>query len=148
MQNGFLLPSPTQDLYFHHVSVGDTLSGIIQSYYPDQTIRMQDKIKQVLIDNPGIKNPDIIQPSQLIVLRTASSSMCLAPIELNESNKVKHLWSTMNPETQKAIKKTSPLYNGLTLGLAGGGTGLFTLEKTLKSNMSFIKWYPGCVPAI
>jgi len=142
MQNGFLLPSPTQDLYFHHVSVGDTLSGIIQSYYPDQTIRMQDKIKQVLIDNPGIKNPDIIQPSQLIVLRTASSSMCLAPIELNESNKVKHLWSTMNPETQKAIKKTSPLYNGLTLGLAGGGTGLFTLEKTLKSNMSLLNGIP------
>jgi len=41
----------------------------------------------------------------------------------------------MSPNNQKAIKDTAPIYNGLTLGLAGGGTALFTLEKTLKSNM-------------
>ena len=142
MQNGFSLPSPTQDLYFHHVAPGDTLSGIINSYYPDQANRMQDMIKQVLLDNPNIKNPDVIKPGQLVVLRTASTTMCLAPIELNETNKVKHLWATMNPETQKAIKETAPLFNGLSLGLAGGGTALFTLEKTLKSNMSLLKGVP------
>ena len=142
MQNGFSLPSPTQDLYFHHVAPGDTLSGIINSYYPGQANRMQDQIKQVLIDNPSIKNPDVIKPGQLVVLRTASTTMCLAPIELNETNKVKHLWDIMNPETQKAIKETAPIYNGLGLGLAGGGTGLFTLEKTLKTNMSLLKGIP------
>lgn len=46
MENGFLLPNQSQDLYFHHVTPGDTLSGIINSYYPDQANRMQDKIKQ------------------------------------------------------------------------------------------------------
>ena len=142
MQNGFSLPSPTQDLYFHHVAPGDTLSGIINSYYPGQANRVQDQIKQVLIDNPSIKNPDVIKPGQLVVLRTASTTMCLAPIELNETNKVKHLWDIMNPETQKAIKETAPIYNGLSLGLAGGGTGLFTLEKTLKSNMSLLRGIP------
>lgn len=142
MQNGFSLPSPTQDLYFHHVAPGDTLSGIINSYYPGQANRMQDQIKQVLIDNPGIKNPDVIKPGQLVVLRTASTTMCLAPIELNETNKVKHLWDIMNPETQKAIKETAPIYNGLSLGLAGGGTALFTLEKTLRSNMSLLNGIP------
>ena len=142
MQNGFSLPSPTQDLYFHHVAPGDTLSGIINSYYPGQANRMQDQIKQVLIDNPSIKNPDVIKPGQLVVLRTSSTTMCLAPIELNETNKVKHLWDIMNPKTQKAIKETAPIYNGLGLGLAGGGTGLFTLEKTLKSNMSLLNGIP------
>ena len=142
MQNGFSLPSLTQDLYFHHVVPGDTLSGIVNTYYPGNTNRMKSQIEQILIDNPTIKNPDIIRPGQLIVLRTASSNMCLAPIEPNETNKVKHLWTLMNPETQKAIKETAPIYNGLTLGLAGGGTALFTLEKTLKSNMSFLNGIP------
>lgn len=142
MENGFLLPNQSQDLYFHHVASGDTLSGIINTYYPSQADRIQDQIKQVLIDNPSIKNPDVIKPGQLVVLRTASTSMCLAPIDLNESNKVKHLWGLINPETQKAIKETAPLYNGLSLGLAGGGTGLFTLEKTLKSNMSLLNGIP------
>lgn len=103
---------------------------------------MQDKIKQILIDNPSIKNPDVIKPGQLVVLRTASSTMCLAPIDLNETNKVKHLWSVMSPQTQKAIKETAPIYNGLSLGLAGGGTALFTLEKTLKSNMALLNGIP------
>jgi len=62
MQNGFSLPSPTQDLYFHHVSPGDTLSGIINTYYPGNINRMKLQIEQVLIDNPSIKNPDIIKP--------------------------------------------------------------------------------------
>jgi len=142
MQNGFSLPSPTQDLYFHHVSPGDTLSGIINTYYPGNINRMDSQIKQVMIDNPGIKNANLIKPGQLIVLRTASTTMCLGPIEPNEVSKVKHLWTLMSPETQKAIKQTAPVYNGLTLGLAGGGTALFTLEKTLKSNMSFLTGIP------
>lgn len=142
MEKGFLLPNQSQDLYFHHVDSGDTLSGIISSYYPGQANRMQDKIKQVLIDNPSIKNPDVIKPGQLVVLRTASTSMCLAPIDLNETNKVKHLWGIMSPQTQKAIKKSAPIYNGLSLGLAGGGTALFTLEKTLKSNMALLNGIP------
>jgi len=142
MQNGFSLPSPTQDLYFHHVSSGETLSGIVKLYYPGNVVGMKDKLDQVLIDNPNIKDPNKIKPGQLIVFRTASNNMCLAPIELNETNKVKHLWETMNPEHQKAIKKTAPLYNGLSLGLAGGGSALFTLEKTLKSNMSLLNGIP------
>ena len=142
MQKGFSLPSPTQDLYFHHVQPGETLSGIINGYYPGNAKMIQTQIKQALIDNPTIKNPDVIKPGQLIVFRTASTTMCLTPIELSETNKVKHFWETINPETQKAIKETAPLYNGLTLGLAGGGIGLFTLEKTLLSNMSLLRGIP------
>ena len=88
MQNGFSLSSRTQDLYFHHVIPGDTLSGIINLYYSDNSNRMKSRIDQVLIDNPSIKNPNIIKPGQLIVLRTASSNMCLAPIEPLETAKV------------------------------------------------------------
>lgn len=86
MKSGFLLPSRTQDLYFHHVQTGDTLSGIINSYYPGNMNRVQSHIQQVLIDNPGIKNQDVIKPGQLIVLRTAVANMCLTPIDLKETN--------------------------------------------------------------
>ncbi len=142
MSKGFTLPTQAQDLYFHHVVPGDTLSGVIKAYYPGNTNRMKQYIEQVMLDNPEIKDPDRIKPGQLIVLRTVPSNMCLAPIEPIETPKVKHLWSLMGPDTQKAIKETAPIYNGLTLGLAGGGTALFTLEKTLKSNMSFLNGIP------
>lgn len=142
MSNGFTLPTQAQDLYFHQVVPGDTLSAVINTYYPGNINRMKQYIEQVMLDNSEIKNPDKIRPGQLIVLRTVSSNMCLAPIEPVETRKVKHLWSLMNSDNQKAIKETAPIYNGLTLGLAGGGTALFTLEKTLKSNMSFLNGIP------
>lgn len=142
MSKGFSLPTQSQDLYFHHVVPGDTLSGIINNYYPGNINRMKQYIEQAMRDNPEIKNPNQIKPGQLIVLRTAPSNMCLAPIEPAETRKVKHLWSLLNPDSQKAIKDTAPIYNGLSLGLAGGGTALFTLEKTLKSNMSFLNGIP------
>lgn len=104
--------------------------------------KMQAYIQQVLIDNPGIKNPEVIKPGQLIVLRTASTNMCLTPIDLKETNQVKLLWQTMDLNTQKAIKETSPIFNGLSLGLAGGGTALFTLNNTLASNMSLLNGIP------
>ncbi len=142
MPKGFSLPSQSQDIYFHHVVSGDTLSGIINIYYPGNINKMKSYIEQVMLDNPEVKNPDRIKPGQLLVIRTAPTNMCFAPIEPRETSKVKNLWSLMNHETQKAIKETSPIYNGLTLGLAGGGTALFTLEKTLKSNMSFLSGIP------
>ena len=142
MSKGFTLPTQAQDLYFHHVVPGDTLSGVINTYYPGNINRMKQYVEQAMLDNPEIKHPDKIKPGQLIVLRTVPSNMCLAPIEPVETRKVKHLWSLMNPDNQKAIKETAAIYNGLTLGLAGGGTSLFTLEKTLKSNMSFLNGIP------
>lgn len=142
MSKGFALPGQSQDIYFHHVVPGDTLSGIISSYYPGNINKIKSYIEQVMLDNPDVKNPDQIKPGQLLVLRTAPSNMCLAPIEPRETKQVKNLWSLMGPEKQKAIKDTSAIYNGFSLGLAGGGASLFTLEKTLKSNMSFLNGIP------
>jgi len=142
MPNGFILPSNTQDLYFHHVQAGDTLSGIINRYFPGNAKHLDNHIKQALIDNPIIKNPDQIQPGQLITLRTTAPNMCLTPIEPQETSQIKRLWQTMDINTQKAIKETSPIYNQLSLGLAGGGTALFTLNTTLTSNMSLLNGIP------
>lgn len=66
----------------------------------------------------------------------------MPPIGLSQTSQVKQLWQTMDINTQKAIKETSPIYNGLSLGLAGGGTAMFTLEKTLASNMSLLNGIP------
>jgi hypothetical protein len=48
----------------------------------------------------------------------------------------------MDIASQKAMKETSPIYNRLSLGLAGGGTALFTLNTTLASNMSLLNGIP------
>jgi len=52
------------------------------------------------------------------------------------------LWQTMDINAQKLIKETSPIYNQLSLGLAGGGTTLFPLDATLASNMSLLNGIP------
>lgn len=142
MQNGFSLSTQAQDLYFHHVVPGDTLSGIINAYFPGNSKHIQMHIQQALVDNPEVNNPDIIKPGQLIVLRTAVPNLCLPPIEPQETQRVKTLWKTMDKKTQDAIKETSGIYNALTLGLAGGGTALFTLKNTLVSNMSVLNGIP------
>lgn len=142
MQNGFLLPSQNQDVFFHHVTSGDTLSKIISEYFPDNTQGMDLHIQQVLADNPEVSNADLIKPGQLLVLRSPNSNMCLAPIDQKESGYVKNLWQMIDPSTQQAIKTTSPWYNGLSLGIAGGGATMFTLENTLKSNMHLLNGVP------
>jgi len=48
----------------------------------------------------------------------------------------------MDVKTQTSITETSPVYNGLSLGLAGGGTALFTLNTTLISNMFLLNGIP------
>lgn len=142
MKNGFLLPASTQDLFFHHVSSGDTLSKIITEYFPDNTHGMESHIQQVLADNPEVTNPDMIKLGQLITLREPSDLMCPTPIDQKETNYVKNLWLTMDSQTQKSVKETSPYYSGLSLGIVGGGISTFTLDKTLKSNMSLLNGIP------
>ena len=91
MKNGFILPSPNQDLYFHHVNAGETLSGIISDYFPVNRNTMPGFIQQALKDNPDIQNPDFIRPGQLIALRTDNSKMCTAAIDLKQTSQVKIL---------------------------------------------------------
>ena len=142
MKNGFLLPSATQDLFFHHVASGDTLSKIITEYFPDNIHGMESHIQQVMADNPEVTNPDMIKPGQLITLREPGDLMCLAPIDQKETNYVKNLWLTMDSQTQKSVKETSPIYTALSLGIAGSGVAMFTLDKTLVSNMPLLNGIP------
>lgn len=142
MQNGFFLPSQDQDVFFHHVSAGDSLSKIISEYFPDSPTDMDLHLQQILADNPDITNPDLIKPGQLLVLRAPAHNMCLSPINQKEAGYVKDLWMTMDSKTQTAVKDTSVWYNSLSLGLAGGGASLFTLDNSLKSNMALLNGIP------
>jgi len=142
MKNGFLLPSQNQDVFFHHVSSGDTLSKIISEYFPDNTYGMDLYIQQVMADNPEVINADLIKPDQLLSLRAPNPNMCLAPLDQKESEYVKELWRTMDTQSQTAIKDSSPYYTTLSLGISGGGISMFTLEKTLVSNMSLLNGIP------
>jgi len=142
MQNGFLLPSESQDVLFHHITSGDTLSKIINEYFPDSSIGMELHIQQVMADNPEITNADLIKPGQLLTLRSPNPNMCIAPINQKETGYVKNLWKTMDTQSQSAIKESSPYYTALSLGISGGGISMFTLEKTLVSNMTLLNGIP------
>ena len=139
---GFVLPAQQQDYFFHHVQPGDTITGIISEYFIDKAHGMQSHIQQIMLDNPEITNPDFIKPGQVIVLRTPATDMCLAPIDFKEMDYVKTSWNTLDERTKQAVKATSPWYNRLSLGLAGGGAALFTLENTLSSNMILLNGVP------
>ncbi len=142
MENTFVLPSMGQNIIFHHVKAGDTLSSVIKEYYADNKQSMATMIKQVQIDNPNIQNPDRIQVGQLIAIRTIVPKMCMGGIEQTQISEVKKLWSFLDIETQENMKKSSGIYNSLSLGLTGAGVGLFSLSHTLKTNMSTLNGIP------
>ena len=142
MENAFVLPVKSQNLIFHHVQSGDTLSGIIRQYHTDTTSKMSVLLQQVLADNPNITNADHIQMGQLVAIRTVVPQMCMGAIEPSGVSEIKQLWNLMDTMSQDNIKQTSGIYNMLSLGMSGTGTALFTLEHTLKSNMGALNGIP------
>ncbi len=142
MENAFVLPSTGQNIIFHHVKAGDTLSSIINEYHAGSKQSMAILIKQVQIDNPNIQNPDRIQIGQLVAIRTIVPLMCMGGIEQTQISEVKKLWSFLDIETQDNMKKSSGVYNKLSLGLTSAGVGLFTLKHTLETNMSALNGIP------
>jgi len=142
MENAFVLPVKSQNLIFHHVQSGDTLSGIISQYHTDTTSKMSVLLQQVLADNPNITNADHIHVGQLVAIRTVVPQMCMGAIEPSGVSEIKQLWNLMDTISQDNIKQTSGIYNTLSLGMSGTGTALFTLEHTLKSNMGALNGIP------
>jgi len=142
MENAFVIPAKSQNLIFHHVQSGDTLSGIISQYHTDSTTKMSVLLQQVLADNPNITNADRIQVGQLVAIRTVVPQMCMGAIEPSGVSEVKQLWNLMDTMSQDNIKQTSGIYNMLSLGLSGTGAALFTLEHTLKTNMGALNGIP------
>jgi len=68
--------------------------------------------------------------------------MCVGTIESSGVAEVKQLWKFMDTMSQDNIKKTSGIYNMLSLGMSGTGVGLFTLSHTLKTNMGALNGIP------
>ncbi|VAW52675.1 hypothetical protein MNBD_GAMMA07-2781 [hydrothermal vent metagenome] len=66
----------------------------------------------------------------------------MGAIESSGVAEVKQLWRLMDNMSQENIKQTSGIYNSLSLGLSGTGIALFTLEHTLKTNMSALNGIP------
>jgi len=142
MENAFVIPAKTQNLIFHHVQSGDTLSGIISQYHTDKSTKHAVLMQQVLADNPNITNADHIQVGQLVAIRTVVPQMCMGAIEPSGVSEVKQFWKLMDAVSQDNIKQTSGIYNSLSLGLSGTGVGLFTLSHTLKTNMGALNGIP------
>ncbi|VAW55724.1 hypothetical protein MNBD_GAMMA07-2401 [hydrothermal vent metagenome] len=123
MENAFVIPAKSQNLIFHHVQSGDTLSGIINQYHTDKTTKHSVLMQQVLADNSNITNANHIQVGQLVAIRTVAPQMCMGAIEPSAVSEIKQLWQLMDGISQDNIKQTSGIYNSLSLGLSGTGVG-------------------------
>jgi len=142
MKNTFVIPGKKDAYYFHRVRPNDTLTQIIADYYGVSGSGMQPHIQAAMQDNPEITDPDRIRPGQLIVLRQSLLDPFGESVSMADCEYVKSLWEGMNRPAQEAVIKTSPWFPMISTGLTSTGTALFTLEKTLSSNLLLLKDIP------
>jgi len=142
MKNTFVIPGKRDAYYFHRVRPNDTLTQIIADYYGVSGSGMQPHIQAAMQDNPEITDPDRIRPGQLIVLRQSLLGPFGESVSMADCEYVKSLWEGMNRPAQEAVIKTSPWYPMIATGLASTGSTLFTLQHTLRSNLSILNEIP------
>ncbi|MEZ4749323.1 MAG: hypothetical protein R3B54_01465 [Bdellovibrionota bacterium] len=139
---------PEGDRFYHPVLAGDTLSRLIEGYYPFSGPAERGPIlQQVLADNPDIVGPNLIYPGQLIHFRTPFESLVLDQSETSELWAAKLEWAGMTPQEREAVSFLDSLSGGalasVSLG-AGSGT-LGQLAGAFQANqqpiMDIIKKY-------
>jgi len=142
MKSTFVIPGKKDAYYFHRVRPNDTLSQIITDYYGVDWSSGQLHLQTLLQDNPEISNPDKIRTGQLIVLRQSLLDSFGESVNVADCEYVKSQWESMNRLDQDAVIKISPWYPTISASTAVTGATLFTLEKTLSSNLPSLKDIP------
>jgi len=57
------------DTVFYNIRPGDSINKIIQRYYGPLSAQQRNAIiSQIQADNPSLKNPNQIQPNQLLLI--------------------------------------------------------------------------------
>lgn len=133
------LASQTLDTIAYQVKPGDSLSAIIKRYYGTLPLtERQALIRQVQAANPGIKNPNLLHPNQLIKL-DVPQQYCAAPPGYPYSTPILGLGNEWFPAQDRHWKTSSPkerdLFSLLAPVMLGSGTAkLSMIDTTFKTN--------------
>lgn len=140
VRNGYV---QTYDTLLYRVRPGDNLTRILKRYHitADET-QLRALVHQVRKDNPGLTNPDLIKPDQLIRLNIPQQ-YCSSPspwqylytIRAEESQWISAFERTWNSST----KEERTLMSYLLPAFVGAGSAkLSALETTFTSNQPLL----------
>jgi len=129
------------DTIFYQVKSGDNLSTIIKRYHGNISSQQQKSIlKKILVDNPEIKNPNVIYPGQVFVMDIpqhycAVPGLPKAPVIQTDEQVAKVL--------KQILQKTTPQENGLFSAIAPimlgtGSSSIMMIDQTFKSNAPLV----------
>ena len=125
------------DTIFYDVHAGDSLSGIIKKYYGSVTPpRRKDMISKILLENPEIKNPNLIYPGQILVIDIPQGysaipghlTMPTVAVDNETIDTLKDNLSKAPPEERRLVSALAPI------SLGSGATTLDMIKHTFKSN--------------
>ena len=148
VQNTTNWNSVNQYQFLYRVKLGESLYKIISDQYHSQGDQRESILKQILADNPEIKNPDLIKANQLILLKPFTPSINLPPETfvkiptLDEIASFKKYWENLPGQQQDAIEQISPIYNYLSLGSVAVGANLTAINSLMASNVGPLNGIP------
>lgn len=130
--------SKNNDTIFYRVRSGDSISKIIQHYYGPIPAQQRDAIiSQIQADNPSVKNPNQIQPNQLLQISippqycSVDGNRGRTPILRVDPKLIKPLqrqWQRATPNERKMLSTLTPLY------LGAGSASMTMLKQTFNAN--------------
>jgi len=130
--------SKNNDTIFYHVRSGDSISKIIQRYYgPIPAQQRNTIISQIQADNPSLKNPNKIQPNQLLQISippqycSVDSTRGRTPTLRVDPQLIKPLqlqWQRATPKERKMLSTLTPLMLGT------GAASMTMLKQTFNAN--------------
>jgi len=130
--------SKNNDTIFYHVRPGDSISKIIQRYYgPIPAQQRNAIISQIQADNPSLKNPNKIQPNQLLQISippqycSVDSTRGQTPTLRVDPQLIKPLqlqWQRATPKERKMLSTLTPLMLGT------GAASMTMLKQTFNAN--------------
>lgn len=130
--------SKSNDTIFYNVRPGDSISKIILRYYGPIPVQQQNAIiSQIQADNPSVKNPNQIQPNQLLQISippqycSVSSNRGQTPTLRVDPQLIKPLqlqWQRATPKERKMLSTLTPLYFG------AGAASITMLKQTFNAN--------------
>ena len=137
----YLENNPEFDTIFYDVRAGDSLSGIIKKYYGSVTPpQRQDMISKILLENPEIKNPNLIHPGQILVIDIPRGYSAIPghltkpaiAVDKETLDTLKDNLSKAPPEERRLVSALAPI------SLGSGATTLDIIKHTFKSNTSLL----------
>lgn len=133
--------SSDYETIFYHVRPGDSLSKLIRRYYGQVSLQQQNEIiKRIQVENPEIKNPNLIYPGQSLVFDIPEQKGTLPPtikpvIVKGVKDEIKALqdcWKTATEQEKELLSTLIPVMMGT------GSASLSMLDTAFKTNSPLV----------